>query len=184
MPRRQRTEADFWARVQQTPTGCWEWQGARDQYGYGNIWVGEHCTKAHRHAYALTNGPIPPGMVICHACDNPPCCNPAHLSVGTTQENSHDARTKGRLHTHPPRGEASPHAKLTTDQVREILALYASGGYRQRDLAARYSVSVAAIAKIVTGRKWKHEYAAYMASRPVHDGEANGLPHAGHGPRN
>jgi hypothetical protein len=150
------TESDFWDRMRRTESGCWEWQGAHDPWGYGNLGVAGVFKKAHRYAYELAVGPIPDGMDVCHRCDNPPCCNPDHLWLGTERQRSHDARTKGRLKSQPPTGEASPHAKLTADQVREILELWASGDYRQRDLAGRFGVSEGAISKVVTGRKWKH----------------------------
>jgi len=76
----------FWARVDCTGD-CWPWLGARDPDGYGNLRAGNVNYRAHRAAYELTAGPIPSGMEIMHACDNPPCCNPRHLSPGSHQQN-------------------------------------------------------------------------------------------------
>jgi len=59
-------------------------------------------TLAHRHSWALANGPIPVGMWVLHRCDNPPCVNPRHLYLGTIQENTADAVARGRNY-HPPR---------------------------------------------------------------------------------
>jgi hypothetical protein len=84
--------ADFWRRVEKGP-GCWEWRGPRDARGYG---VTGHDIRAHRAAYELTKGPIPIGLVLCHRCDNPGCCNPAHAFVSTPAGNVYDMVSKGR----------------------------------------------------------------------------------------
>lgn len=82
-------------------TECWVWNGTRNKHGYGvkqtRIERGRWRTRlTHRLAYEWANGPIPKGMSICHHCDNPPCCNPAHLFIGTHKDNVHDAIRKGR----------------------------------------------------------------------------------------
>jgi len=70
--------ARFWARVEcGEPDACWPWRGSRGVDGYGRLYLAGQCDRAHRCAWALTNGTIPDGMLICHRCDNPPCCNPA-----------------------------------------------------------------------------------------------------------
>lgn len=86
------------ARLLVTPSGCWEWQGSRHPTGYGRIAL-SHSTsdRTHRVAYRLWVGPIADGLFVCHACDNPPCCNPEHLFLGTSRENTLDASQKGRL---------------------------------------------------------------------------------------
>lgn len=76
----------------QTPSGCLEWAGCRDRDGYGR----RGNKQAHRVAYEAAFGPIPPGMFVCHSCDNPPCVNPAHLWLGDNRANQHDAARKGR----------------------------------------------------------------------------------------
>jgi hypothetical protein len=91
-------------------TGCWEWQGRKNDNGYGMLTVDGVETYAHRHFFALEHGPIPEGMKACHTCDNPPCVNPAHLFLGTTRDNAVDASAKGRTRngrrdkTHCPHG--------------------------------------------------------------------------------
>lgn len=95
------TGQDFWARVDQSggPNACWPWMGYRTPRGYGRLYCGSRTpVYAHRVACALAHGPIPPGMDACHKCDNPPCCNPAHLFPGTQDDNIQDAKRKGRLH--------------------------------------------------------------------------------------
>lgn len=74
--------------------------------GYGEIRYGGGLVRAHRLAYELTFGPIPQGMSVCHQCDNPPCCNPKHLFLGTQSDNSRDMWSKGRgVPPSPPRGD-------------------------------------------------------------------------------
>ena len=82
-------------RSSRTASGCWEFVGA-NRLGYGRIWTGERVADVHRLAWELTSGPIPPGMVVCHKCDNPPCFNPDHLFVGTQGDNLRDMAAKGR----------------------------------------------------------------------------------------
>lgn len=78
-------------------TGCWEWQGGRNTQGYGHFCVRKPQSKmAHRWSYEHYKGPIPEGHLVLHACDNPPCVNPEHLSTGTQKDNMQDAKRKRR----------------------------------------------------------------------------------------
>lgn len=136
------------------PEGCWEWSGARDRDGYGicgNRSGSEGERRAHRFSYELHFGPITEGFIICHRCDNPPCCNPAHLYLGTDADNATDR--KDRLGY--PLGCKNSNAKLTESTVGEIKAALRSGmsGYR---LAKQFGVSERAINFIRHGRTWKH----------------------------
>lgn len=92
----------FWAMVEIGP-GCWLWTGVKDHKGYGRFHLLDkgrrRMVRAHRVAYELTCGPIPDGLEVMHACDNPQCVNPAHLSIGTHSENMQDAAAKGRICT-------------------------------------------------------------------------------------
>ena len=81
------------ARIIVTESGCWEWQGSRLPSGYGRL--GHRYV--HRAMYEVSHGPIPDGLFVLHACDNPPCCNPDHLRVGTAKDNSRDAVDRKRL---------------------------------------------------------------------------------------
>lgn len=88
----------FWSRVKQTPSGCWEWQGALSGPGYGAFCVGGSRYPAHRVALADKGGSLPHrSIAACHSCDNPPCVRPDHLFWGTAQDNLKDASAKGRL---------------------------------------------------------------------------------------
>ncbi len=91
--------ARFWSKVDRSggPDACWPWLASCFDNGYGQFKVGIQNRKAHRVAWELVNGSIPKGMLMMHAeCDNPPCCNPAHLKPGTNAENSQDMVSKGR----------------------------------------------------------------------------------------
>ena len=98
----------FWPKVRKTD-GCWEWTACRTRSGYGNIGMGDRVLFAHRVAYELCVGPIPPGLTLDHLCRNRGCVNPAHLEPVTMRENLRrgmspvgiEART-----THCPRGHA------------------------------------------------------------------------------
>ncbi|HXI18492.1 MAG TPA: HNH endonuclease signature motif containing protein, partial [Chloroflexota bacterium] len=112
----------FWSAVQIcAEVDCWEWQLFRDKRNYGRVGIarGKSPQLTHRVAWELANGPIPDGLLVCHSCDNPPCCNPAHLFLGTDQDNVDDMRRKGR----GAFGERSGGSKVTAEQVLEIRRL-------------------------------------------------------------
>ena len=163
--RRQTPEELFWAHVEKTEGGCWPWRGASIR-GYGRFnsrGLGRQGY-SHRWAYEFTHGPIPDGLHVLHRCDNPPCCNPAHLFLGTHLDNVADMIAKGRgaagdthgSRTHPERvlrGEGHRLAKLTAAQVAEIRATPRRRGV-QRQFARRFGVSEATISMIVNEKTW------------------------------
>lgn len=134
-------------------SGCIEWTGWHYQNGYGGIPWGYKKPLAHRVAWALANGPIPDGMVVMHLCDNRLCVNVAHLRAATQRENMEDAKRKGRMRA--SRGEASPKAKLTSDDVTAIRAARASGE-SVLSISKRYPVSGKQISVVSRGVQWGH----------------------------
>jgi hypothetical protein len=86
----------FWDKVQKTES-CWLWTAYLKRNGYGQFFPRRgHPVYAHRYSYELARGAIPDGLLVLHACDNPRCVNPNHLSLGTQKENLADMRRKGR----------------------------------------------------------------------------------------
>lgn len=83
------------------PSGCWQWTGSKDSWGYGQIRIvsssgGSKIRGAHRISFELFKGEIPDGYFVCHTCDNPRCVNPDHLFLGTQTDNMQDRLRKGR----------------------------------------------------------------------------------------
>ncbi len=128
-------------------TGCWNWKLSRQKpMGYGKTYSGK-CIHTHRAVWELTRGPIPKGLCVLHDCDNPPCCNPEHLKLGTFGDNNREAFSKGRN----PVGEGHSHAKLKAIQVLKVLKSQAS----DTELARRFGVTRNAIKCIRIGKSWK-----------------------------
>ena len=140
----------FWSKVNKTST-CWEWNAQKDACGYGRFKVGDKPRAAHRISYELNCGPIPEGMHVLHACDNPGCVFPGHLSLGTPAENAADKVAKDRQ----PRlyGEKNGRAKLSSV---DVIAIRGAEGVTQRKLAAQYGVALSLISQIRTHKRWSN----------------------------
>ena len=139
--------------VKDKSTGCWVWQGATHPFGYGNIAIGGHGAdgkspvRVHRAMWGLERGPIPENMCVLHKCDNPSCCNPDHLFLGTKADNSRDMVEKNRC---------NPHGKPTRRKLTQAKAdeIRATTGMTQVRLAAKYGVSQTNISLIQTNKHW------------------------------
>lgn len=142
--------AVFWTQVDRRagPDNCWPWTGAiTSPHGYGCFAVGDgRVLGAHKLAWILTYG-TPNGMCILHRCDNRVCCNPAHLFLGTKQDNALDRALKGR----------NPQAIFTDEQVREIRTTMKNWRRGMNtELAQKYGVAPEVISDIRRNHTYRH----------------------------
>lgn len=149
----------LWSRVDVSAgvDGCWPWLGATNPKGYGRITRDGRDVIAHRISLELALGRrLERGEFALHHCDNPPCCNPTHLFVGTLADNNRDMAEKGRVYRPQWRGQEVPNAKLTSDQVGTIRRRYAAGGITQGALAGEYGVTQPTLQAVIARRTWRH----------------------------
>lgn len=137
----------FAKRVRKTDS-CWVWTGYLKQDGYGLFKIGKKFFHTHRLALILSGQHVPKGMCVMHACDNPSCVRPEHLSIGTKQQNSADMVKKGR--------SGHPRRRLDYDTAQLIRAEHASGLFTWRDLAERYAISVYHVWRVINHKVWNH----------------------------
>ncbi len=133
------------------PSGCWEWQGYCLN-GYGHIGRGGKFGKTlltHRVMWEIVFGPVPKGLCVLHKCDNPCCCCPTHLFLGTQKDNMADKVCKGRQSK--LRGEENGRAKLTEDQVNAIR----SDNRTQLIIGKEYGVHLQTVNRIKKSKLWK-----------------------------
>lgn len=160
----------FWSKVERTET-CWLWRAATDKDGYGKFQITgkpgqqpkQRHVRAHRVAWMLANDQWFPGdLVTMHVCDTPSCVRPDHLRPGTQAENRADCMRKGRgavgernghaLHPESyPTGERHPCAKLTDQQIGEVLRLR-SEGVSARELGRRFEINENTVRSYINGR--------------------------------
>jgi len=165
-----RVIARFWAKVDvvEDNDSCWLWTAGVWTHGYGLFTINSKALLAHRYAYSIANGEIPPGFYCLHRCDTLLCCRPSHLFIGTQADNMADAMAKDRIckgdrhhwRLHPediPRGSKTSNAVLTAAQVREIRRIYSTKPRpTQRDLADQYRVGKSTIYAIINRKSWGH----------------------------
>lgn len=144
------------------PDECWIWNGQVTHDGYGRFLLrckrngGMLKTGAHRAAYELMVGPIPPGKLICHHCDVKRCVNPRHLYAGTYQSNVEDMDRRGRRVVGAAKGETNHFAKLKSSDVEKIRKLYKNGAYSQEELAYIFDMGQSQISRIIRMESWGH----------------------------
>ena len=146
----------FWAKVEiKCEDKCWNWTSFKIQRGYGRICLSSKNKKhknilVHRLAYYLHYGVDPGELCVCHTCDNPSCCNPKHLWLGTYSDNNNDKITKGRHNN--PKGSDHFNSKLTEDQIIAIR----NDTRKVLIIAKDYNVHISNIYRIKKLKYWKH----------------------------
>ncbi len=145
-------EQRYWRRVIKSPC-CWGWAGAKSPQGYGWFWDGTRMNRAHRVSWEIHHGAIPPGLIICHHCDDPECSNPDHLYLGTHSDNSNDAVRRGRWIA--PKGSQHSRAKLTDDEVVKLREAWAAGVRGKTLLDLRPDLCKSTIYRLVAGKTYR-----------------------------
>lgn len=147
-------EKRFWEKVDvKGPDECWIFNGARNEFGYGQIWNGKRMFIAHRFAYIDKIGPIPDNLMLLHSCDVPYCVNPNHLTPGTHLQNMQDMAKKGRASK--LQGEKHPKAKFTEAQILLFRQEFANG-MKKADIGKKYNIDRHIIGNIIDRLTWKH----------------------------
>jgi predicted DNA-binding protein YlxM (UPF0122 family) len=159
--RRKHTVEEFWSLIDKNGPipprhpelgPCWLWMGTRDSQGYGCFTL-NGLYRTHRIARVLTSGPLTTeNPWVLHRCDNPPCCNPAHLFDGTDITNAADRDAK-RRHQH---GSTHYAAKITERQAAEFMSLYYIARVEIKEIAAEYGCSPDIVYSVVNGHTWSH----------------------------
>lgn len=145
------TAEAFWNNVAVgSPDECWLWTLGLWKDGYGQTRWDGHAIGAHRLAYTLAVGD-PGELCVLHSCDNPPCCNPAHLFLGTKADNAADRNAK-RRQSH---GSRVPCSKLTEADVLALRAEHAAGS-THRALATKFGLSRGTVSKVIHRQSWSH----------------------------
>ncbi len=129
----------FWSNVAMVKSGCWEWQGAARRYGL--VETTPTHVLAHRTAAMFVLGKYPE-LLVRHHCDNRLCVNPNHLFLGTTQQNTEDARQNGRIRNRP---------KLNKFQVWDII----ESTENSKALASRFGITPHHVRAIKRGKHWR-----------------------------
>lgn len=145
----------FWSKVNIVHGKCWEWTAGLTDKGYGQFFYNGIHINSHRFSWEYHYGIIPFGKIVCHHCDNPKCCNPSHLFLGTNKDNAQDMVNKGRLKSGWATGSQHCNTHLTEEDVIIIKTRLKNGDY-QKDIAKDFGVAQTAISRIKLGKTWSH----------------------------
>lgn len=149
---------NFWSKVdiKDNTKECWNWL-CHTNWGYGQFHLStiNKPIRSSRIAYILSKGAIPDKKIVMHNCNNPTCCNPNHLILGDQSENMQYMIECGRADR---KGENSPFAELTEDQVREIHNIYKENEFTQKEIGGMFGVDQGCISLILNGKRWCNIY--------------------------
>lgn len=138
------------------PNGCWIWNKALHRQGYGHFPYKRKLMLAHRLSWILFKGKISEEILVCHNCpggDNPSCCNPDHLFLGTDRDNSIDAFKKGLIIR--KKGSAHYFSKLTEKDIKKIRELKKLN-FTHQSIGEKFGIAKSTVTGILNGRSWKH----------------------------
>ncbi len=150
-------ECRFWSKVDKRAADeCWPWTGSCGGEGHGHFRLGDtretsFTVNAHRLSFEMHSG-VPLSemtpkrwgdLFVCHTCDNPPCCNPRHLYLGTHYTNQRDRVDRGR-----PLSRTG--YRKHKDSVNLVLQLR-SKGLSQMEIAAKTGINQNTISAMCRG---------------------------------
>ena len=139
---------------------CFVWAGAttKRRMGYGRIMIANKAWCVHRVVWTVLVGEIQEQKIIMHSCDNPLCCNVAHMSVGDQTENVKDMIRKKRKVTNTTKGSSSVNAKINEDDAKWIIENHKRFDpvYGTSPLANRFGIGASQVSRIVSGKRWAH----------------------------
>jgi len=138
---------------------CWNWTGTIGKDNYGQVRLSRihhgkrssSCASRFIYKVCYNEPDIKPQQFVCHTCDNPTCCNPNHLFLGSPQDNVDDMVTKKR-HSY---GEKNHMAKITTEMVWEVKKMLLDG-HRMFEIANQLGLTYKTVQHIKWENCWKH----------------------------
>ena len=149
----------FWSKVDRHgPDDCWLWNAGRNGNGYGSYKIASYRTVTASRVALILKDMTEYDLLHClHSCDNPPCCNPAHLRWGTNTDNHREKIERGRARSGIQSGFRNPRAKLTPDALAKVAALlpYRNNVQIAREVGTHHST----ISAIRVGKTWASEIA-------------------------
>lgn len=150
-------KARFWAKVDKSggPDACWIWKAGTKKGGYGKFRRNRPrmLVISSRAAFAMTYGD-PGENMVCHRCDNPPCCNPKHFFLGDAASNAADMISKGRQPRTDTRGSKNGRAKLNERDIEQIIRLVLQG-MTNKEIGYYFGVTHSMISVIRLGKAWR-----------------------------